>query len=79
MFACKRAQIAAAHAVSVAIRLGIVAIVANGGAVLGAAPDYYHRGMNDLDAGALDRAMAEFDDAIKLDPRFARAYCGRLR
>jgi tetratricopeptide (TPR) repeat protein len=41
------------------------------------AADYANRGFAYFDSGELDHAIADYDKAIQLDPKFAQAYSGR--
>jgi tetratricopeptide (TPR) repeat protein len=41
------------------------------------AKSYNNRGVEYLNAGVIDRAIADYDLAIRLDPKYAFAYNGR--
>jgi tetratricopeptide (TPR) repeat protein len=41
------------------------------------APKTYEKGIRHLDRGDVDAALAAFDQALVIDPRFAQAYCAR--
>ena len=58
--------------------LALAAFLAAGTAAAAGNPaEHYRRGAEEGRSGHLDRAMGEFDEAIRLDPKFAKGYYGR--
>lgn len=55
----------------------LITVSASQGQTPSSAADYYQRGETRLRKGDLDGAIADFTQAVKLDPGMARAYAGR--